>query len=91
MNFSLIDRILRREPCDRIKITDIMSHPWLRDISPDIYEQKTAKHRNYQKVPAAREHDKICAHISALATRSEINDALKAQKFNFLTGLNKLL
>ena len=63
-----------------------MRHPWLTDISNDIYEQKTAKHRSFQKLPAAREHDKICEHIKSLATLDEINDALKAQKFNFLTG-----
>ena len=84
--YSLIDKILRREPEDRIKIDQIMKHPWLTDISNDIYEQRTAKHRSFQKLPAAREHDKICEHIKSLASLDEINEALRAQKFNNLTG-----
>lgn len=89
--YSLIDKILRREPEDRIKIDQIMKHPWLMDISNDVYEQKTAKHRSFQKLPAAREHDKICEHIKSLASLDEINEALRAQKFNNLTGITFLI
>ena len=65
-----------------------MRHPWLVNTPEDVYEPKTAKHRTYQKYDKKllRDHEKICEHLTSLATTEEITDALKTQKFNFITG-----
>ena len=86
--FSLIDQILRREPCDRIKINDIMKHPWLQNIPKETYEPCSAKHRTYSKKNSklSNDHEKICSYLKSLASIEEITEALLSQKFNFLTG-----
>ena len=86
--FSLIDQILRREPCDRIKINDIMKHPWLQNIPKETYEPCSAKHRTYSKKNSklSNDHEKICGYLKSLASIEEITEALLSLKFNFLTG-----
>ena len=59
----------------------------------DVYEPKTAKHRTYQKMndkKLLKDHEKICEHLTSLATLDEITDALTTQKFNFITGTTSL-
>lgn len=85
---DLIDQILRREPCDRIKINDIMKHPWLQNIPKETYEPCSAKHRTYSKKNSklSNDHEKICGYLKSLASIEEITEALLSQKFNFLTA-----
>ena len=85
--FSLINRILRREPSDRIKIGEIARHAWLDDTSVDEFVRPSSiEVYNAAHLINSRDHDKICSFLLQLAPMDEITAALESDQYNSLTA-----
>lgn len=84
---DLINKILRREPEDRIKIRDIMQHAWLRDITIDeTVVPGNIEHYGGKELIKSKDHDKICSFLRQLAPIEEITNALENELYNSITA-----